>query len=1474
MFPTKKTSFRLIHFTIIICFFFGSRLFSQSWTETLPQDRISRTQLTLFDYQQAFNNYWTPLKVENAYYIQNGEKQKAAGWKQFKRWEWFWQSRVNPQTGEFPRVSAMEVFNQYLNESEANRSLNGNWTSMGPTSTPGGYAGLGRVNCVAFDPDNNNIMYSGAASGGVWKTTDGGSNWLPIGDFNAALGASDIIAINEGSNNILYLATGDRDHSDTYSVGVLKSNDGGTTWNTTGLSWTQSQGYIINRLIVDPSNNSILYAATNGGVFKTTNNGDSWTQINSNTFKDLEFNPGNSSIIYGSTTYGEVYRSINSGSNWNLVLNESSGRRTQLAVSADNSSMVYAVMANSGNGLHGVFKSTDEGASFTQVHGSSPNLLGWACDGSGSQGQGWYDLCIIADPNNANLLFVGGVNTWKSTDGGSNWNINNHWSSTCGGEATTVHADKHYFAYQNGSSVLFEGNDGGIYKTTNNGDSWTDITNTMVISQMYRLGVAQTVSNDVITGLQDNGTKNFQTNVWDDVMGGDGMECAINPSNANTQYGSLYYGQIRRTTDHWGSSTTILSGNSSNAGWVTPYVIDPNNNQTIYVGYRDVMKSTNQGTSWTTISSWNGDKLVSLTVAPGNSDFIFAATSSTIYSTSNAGSSWTNITANLPVSSASISYISVSNTDPNNIWVSLSGFNSHGVYQSTNGGANWTNISTGLPQLPVNCVIQNKLNTSETELYAGTDVGIYVKIGSANWTTFFNGLPNVPVTELEIYYEETTPANSMIRAATFGRGLWESDLYSSSGVTTPVADFEADNLTPTISETVSFTDLSTNTPTSWLWEITPNTYSFGGGTDVNSQNPIVIFNETGLYSVSLTATNAGGSNTEIKTDYIDVNQAAPVADFVADNLTPTTIEEVNFTDLSTNTPTSWLWEITPNTYSFGGGTDVNSQNPIVIFNETGLYSVSLTATNAGGSNTEIKTDYIDVSQALPVADFVADNLTPTTIEEVNFTDLSTNSPTSWLWEITPNTYSFGGGTDVNSQNPIVVFNETGLYSVSLTATNTGGSNTEIKTDYINVSQALPVADFVADNLTPTTIEEVNFTDLSTNTPTSWLWEITPNTYSFGGGTDVNSQNPIVIFNEAGLYSVSLTATNAGGSNTEIKTDYINVSQAMPVADFTADNTNPSTNMDVTFSDLSINNPNTWLWEFTPSDVIFTNGSNNTSQNPVVQFTENGMFTVSLTVSNSGGSNTEIKTDYIEVSENLSATASANPNEICIGETSQLNCLAGGGTESYTYSWSSTPEGFTSNLQNPVVNPIVTTTYSVAVNDGINTIVAETEVEVHNLPVITLVNWPEILCNQMEPAVQLEAYPEGGYYSGSNVTPNGIFAPETADMGWNVITYSYQDVYTCENSKQDSIYVDNCVGTEEINKDFTNIFPNPNSGNFKINSSKTIVKIEIVSISGTLVYSKNFNNKSVNINTILNKGVYYLRIYDTDGEIVFKDIVVK
>jgi len=775
---------------------------TQPWKENLPKENRKK-EVTLNDYQKAFNNYWKPYDLNIGYFIdKEGKKQKARGWKQFKRWEYYWETQVDAETGEFPEKTAYQVFQEFYKSKANKKSLgDANWTNLGTNSSSGGYAGIGRINCIAFHPTNNNIYWVGTPAGGLWVTKNNGASWSVLTDENNVLGVSDIVIPSDYEiSKTIYIATGDRDAWDNRSIGVLKSTDDGITWNVTGISFTVQQSRMCTRLLLDPNNDNIIIAATSRGVYKTIDAGTTWSnRLTSLSFIDMEYKPGDFNTLYGSTTNGSVYYSSDGGINWFASLDK--GERIELAVSPASDSIVYALASASDDGLYGVYKSTNSGSNFTEVYSSlTKNLLDWSTDGSGDGGQGWYDLAIAVSPSDEDVVVVGGVNTWRSTNGGTDFSIINHWYG--GGGVQAVHADKHMLNFRSNGD-LFECNDGGVYVSTNNGTSWTDKTNGIVNSQMYKLSVSQQLENEIITGLQDNGSKLYSDNKWWDVKGGDGMECLIDYADYKIQYATYVYGQITRTKDWWSTSTDIEPSDAGDGAWVTPFIIDPVNHNVLYAGYADVWKTTNNGTNWTKISNINAsDKIRSMAIAPSNNNVLYVASRYAIYKTINGGSDWTNITSGLP--SNFITYIAVKHNDPNTLWVSLGGYDINAVYQSTDGGSTWNNISLGLPSIPANTVVQDTNGGAINTLYLGTEAGVYKKVADEKWQLFNNGLPNVKIGELEIYYN-SDPLKCKLRAATYGRGLWETPVIAA---TEPVLELTSiENITANgASATASITD--------------------------------------------------------------------------------------------------------------------------------------------------------------------------------------------------------------------------------------------------------------------------------------------------------------------------------------------------------------------------------------------------------------------------------------------------------------------------------------------------------------------------------------------------------------------------------------------------------------------------------------------------------------------------------------------
>ncbi len=761
----------------------GIESFGQHFIETVPPDKKG-------DFNQIVNDF-------NQYWQGKDYTEKGKGWKQFKRWEWFWQSRLTPD-GKLPNHA--DYFSAVQNQRASaatkkeknNKTMAASWTSLGPSTSPGGYAGLGRLNCVAVHPTNSNTMWVGAPSGGLWKTTNGGSSWTTNTDGLASIGISDIAIDPNSPYTTMYIGTGDRDAGDTYSIGVLKSTDGGNNWSPTGLSWDTGDYYVVGRLLIDPSNSQILIAATNGGIYRTTNGGTNWSMVQSGNFKDLEFKPGNSNIIYASGS--GVYKSSNNGQSWAVLstgLPASGVNRYAIAVSPDNASKLYVLASRSdNNGLKGVYVSDNEGTSFTEVKNqNSPNLLGWKGDGTDAGGQGWYDLAIAVSPNDENMVFVGGVNVWVSTNGGSGWEPCAIWTDhptyNPGSVYPVVHADHHDLFFIPGTTSLISCHDGGINITHNYGGTWTYIGSGIRNSQFYKFGTYRSNSDLIIGGCQDIGTKLMNGSSWSDVLGGDGMECLIAPTNANTMWGSLYYGDLRKSTNGGTSFSQKMTGINESGNWVTPFAIHPTDENTLYAGYVNIWKTTNGGTSWGKTTALSGSNRFSiLKISKANPNYIIAGYSlsgtNTVKLSTDAGSSW----ATVSVPNGYMNDLEFDPNDVNTLYLCYGGYNNptNKVLYSTNSGANWTNITGNLPDVPMNCLFRDYDN-SVKRLYVGTDIGVwYCDNHSGTWVDYNDGLPTVVVTELYI-----NDLDDKLQAATYGRGIWETPLASTPSKITLVS---------------------------------------------------------------------------------------------------------------------------------------------------------------------------------------------------------------------------------------------------------------------------------------------------------------------------------------------------------------------------------------------------------------------------------------------------------------------------------------------------------------------------------------------------------------------------------------------------------------------------------------------------------------------------------------------------------------
>jgi photosystem II stability/assembly factor-like uncharacterized protein len=754
-------------------------------TVLLQAQELIKPNENFYDYQQRMNQKYEVRASQNG-----KEDNEDDEYRQFKRFESFIAPRVYP-TGEFPKPDILfreqqKYIRSLLQQVQSSRMTapTGNWESLGPSSVipAGGYNyGLGRVNNIAIHPNFFNIIYAATAGGGLWKTTDGGLTWSNLTDFLPVLGITDIV-IDPFAPKTLYIATGDANTATSipiYSVGVLKSTDGGLTWAATGLTATVLNRFRIYALEINTSNSSTLIAATNGGVFKTTDGGTNWVMTQAGRAFDVKYNPADTNIVYAVADSDRVYLSGNSGNSFALQTIIQGANRLKLAVTPANPACVYVLASNkTDNSFLGVFRSLDSGVSYN-TQSTSPNIFSTTFDGSDNKGQGSYALAICASPTNANQLLAGGGNVWSSPDGGVTWFNSSHWSYPSA--APYVHADQHQLVAEPFTqSTFYSCNDGGLFKTTDNGVTWSDLSAGLVISQFVKIGVDPDDNSTFACGAQDLGILVNYGGTWYSTDGADGGECVIHNGGGLTipctsqVYHERQNGDIYNSCLPFGLNNSIAFGSLLGGAFVTPYVKHPTLDNGLYIGYSDVWEFDPffGGAIFPRSSFGLTSSISAISSCASNPLVIYCSHGNTLFKTFDLGTSWTSITAGLPVTSAAITSIAVDDNDPNHVYVTFSGYSvNNKVFETTDGGASWLNLSSGLPNLPVNTIVHD--DSPVDGIYIGTDVGVYYRDKEFNdWQYFSGSLPNTVVTELEISRDI-----KKLRAATFGRGVWQSDLF-------------------------------------------------------------------------------------------------------------------------------------------------------------------------------------------------------------------------------------------------------------------------------------------------------------------------------------------------------------------------------------------------------------------------------------------------------------------------------------------------------------------------------------------------------------------------------------------------------------------------------------------------------------------------------------------------------------------------
>ncbi|MBN1447380.1 MAG: T9SS type A sorting domain-containing protein [Bacteroidetes bacterium] len=679
------------------------------------------------------------------------------------------------------------------------------WTPVGPTRIGG------RVRVVKYHPFNPDIVYAGSASGGLFKSTDGGDSWNPLTDFLPTL-AIGHMAIDRNNPDHLYIGTGEGSYNwdKVYGDGIYKSTDGGATWVNIMQDVIRDYDLAINHIELHPANSQIIYAAAtfgggNGGLLRTDDGGENWMTVLNGPARDVVLDPTNPDRVFtafgdyrGSSSNG-IYLSEQKGDRWtfnkltaNLPQPDSIGRIV-MDISPSRPGTLVAVMQRSSRMLAadnedflGVFRSTDHGTTWERLPSSDQENMKTVL-----RGQGDYNLFVRFHPTDHNVIFMGGIYTWRSTDFGESFSQMTAQTGVNGAWVDMHYAD---FSPTHPNQMIVSG-DGGMFLTGNalqTSPLFEEINDGLVTMQFYAMDFDRQEPTRVAGGTQDrrNNLGDVTTGEWKRLgWSGDGGYVAFDHKDQDVFYITSQYGNLAKTTNGGATFRSARNGlerTASNGGYlfsfVTPFIMHPTDSRILFVGGNRMYRTTNSAASWQPISedltqsTSSLSQFQDLSFCKADPNILYGVTgfSRRAYRSTNALADtddvrWERIDNGLP--NLFLSEVEVHPTDGDIAYVGTAGFSpASGVYKTTDGGQTWQLMRgeterSKLPEIPVGAVAIWEKHPDI--IFAGTDLGVFVsKDAGRNWYPFGEGLPNVVIDDLKI-----TP-DDILFAATHGRGMW------------------------------------------------------------------------------------------------------------------------------------------------------------------------------------------------------------------------------------------------------------------------------------------------------------------------------------------------------------------------------------------------------------------------------------------------------------------------------------------------------------------------------------------------------------------------------------------------------------------------------------------------------------------------------------------------------------------------------
>ena len=706
------------------------------------------------------------------------------------------------------QVTASTLMSPFIMPAAGLNPLHTGWTSLGPGNIGG------RTRSLVIHPTNPNIMWAGSVGGGVWRTDNGGQNWSPVNDLMANLAVTCLV-IDPTNSNQLFAGTGEG-FSNTDAIrgaGVFQTTDG-TTWSQLPAT-TGSNFQSVNRLALS-NNGKVLLAATGKGIFRSEDAARlTWTQVFNEPIGDVRFHPSSSTkAVAGGVTNGQAYFSTDGGKTWKIATHTLNWNgRVELTYAAKNPDIVYASVQMDNGGE--IWRSTDGGKTYSRRDSKLGNgqLARYLGD------QGWYANTIWAgDPTNSDLVIVGGLDLYRSTNGGNVLiDISTWWDNN------SAHADHHCIVSHPGyngttNKAAFFGNDGGVYKTSditkvgNNSqlprvNGWKELNNTYGVTQFYS-GAGNPATGTIIGGAQDNGTLRFTpaggSENWTSMFGGDGGWCAADLNDPNVFYGEYVYLNIHRSDDG-GATSDYISGQfwdgsqwtwkpipfritdamNQQALFIAPFVLDPNNSNCILGGGLSLWRTNNAkapitnstGPVWSTIKTSIGNRISALAVAKGNSNLIWVGyDKGQVFNTVNgtdANPTWQRVdhTGSNPLTPTR--FCTCITIDPRNhsvVYIAFGGYSRGNIWKTTDGGLKWSNIGNLLPEAPIRAIAIHPRKSNF--VYLGTEVGVFAsEDGGGTWSPTNEGPTNCSVDDLFWM-------NEVLVSVSHGRGMFTIDLSS------------------------------------------------------------------------------------------------------------------------------------------------------------------------------------------------------------------------------------------------------------------------------------------------------------------------------------------------------------------------------------------------------------------------------------------------------------------------------------------------------------------------------------------------------------------------------------------------------------------------------------------------------------------------------------------------------------------------